>query len=772
MSRRNASRQSAKAGFAAALLLLVTGYAAAAPVSPPTSLTATALSSSQIRLNWADTNNNETGYFVERSLSSGSGFAQIASLAANVATFTNTGLAAGTTYYYRVRSSGTQGKNVTYSSYSNVVSARTTSVAPTPTPPPSGVPAAPSNAASASPSSTQITISWTDNSSNETGFKVERAMASGGPWTYIGSTALTGYGDNGRAAGTTYFYRVQAYNASGNSAYSNTTSATTQGGTGVPAAPGSASATTVSSSQINVGWADTSGNETGFKIERSTAAAPWAQVATVGANVTSYSSTGLAASTTYSFRVRAYNASGDSGYSNTASAATSAGGTGGGGTHLWSTDSGGPTAGVDSAKPVGMVVDSTGASVVLGSLNGSVNFGGGSLTSAGNGDIYLVKYSASGGHVWSKRFGGTGDDVPRGIAIDSSGNVVITGFFVGSVDFGGGALPGVSGNGFLVKYSSAGTHVWSKRLTTGSTIDEGTAVGVDGSGNVIVAAGFYNTVSFGGSSMTSAGSEDIGLIKYSSAGAHLWSKRMGGAGMEMVRSVAVDQTTGEFVTAGYFAGSVNFGGVALTSAGLNDAFVARYNSAGTHTWSRRWGSTNEDKAFGVDVDGLGNVVATGMFTNSVDFGGGPLTNAGGVGSGDIFLVRISSAGVHLWSKGFGSSLVVNQFGYGVAFDGAGNVLLTGAMVALTAPYTVDFGGGPLAGDGYSNTFIAKFGSNGAHTWSKRYLAGNGHAAGIGIAADGSGNALTSGTYDNSINFGGTTLTSPGGTDGFIVKLGP
>ena len=88
MSRRNAfSRQSAKAGFAAAVLLLVAGYAAAAPVSPPTSVTATALSSSQIRLNWADSNPNESSYLVERSLSSGSGFAQIASLAANATTF-------------------------------------------------------------------------------------------------------------------------------------------------------------------------------------------------------------------------------------------------------------------------------------------------------------------------------------------------------------------------------------------------------------------------------------------------------------------------------------------------------------------------------------------------------------------------------------------------------------------------------------------------------------------------------------------------------------
>ncbi|HEV8608950.1 MAG TPA: hypothetical protein VGS98_02620 [Thermoanaerobaculia bacterium] len=422
---------------------------------------------------------------------------------------------------------------------------------------------------------------------------------------------------------------------------------------------------------------------------------------------------------------------------------------------------------------MGIVVDGTGASVVLGSFYGSVNFGGGSLTSAGNGDVYLVKYSATGGYLWSQRFGGTQDEVPKGIAIDASGEIVITGFFGGTVDFGGGPLTGTSGSGFLAKYSAAGQHRWSRRLTTGSTLDEGTAVGVDGAGNVIVGAGFYGTVNFGGGSLTSAGSEDIALLKYNSSGTFLWSRRIGGASADMVRGLAVDATTGEFVTSGYFAGSVDFGGgTALASAGANDAFVARYDSSGGHVWSRRWGSTAEDKAYGVAMDRLGDVVVTGVFANNVDFGGGPITNVGGGGSGDIFLVKLSSTGVHMWSKGFGSSLGVDQIGYGVAFDGAGNVLLTGFIVALTAPYTVDFGGGPFTGDGYSNTFIAKFGSDGSHTWSKRYLAGNGHATGIGIAADGSDNVLTTGYYENSINFGGTTMTSPGASDTDLVKLGP
>ncbi len=446
---------------------------------------------------------------------------------------------------------------------------------------------------------------------------------------------------------------------------------------------------------------------------------------------------------------------------------------GGNGAHAWSTHFGGPTSGVDSAKPVGIVVDSTGASVVLGTLNGSVNFGGGSLTSAGGTDVYVAKYAASGGYLWSQRFGGSQNDFPKGIAVDSGGSIVITGYFTGSANFGGGALPGsTSATGFLAKYASTGSHIWSKRLTTGASLDVGTAVGVDGAGSVLVAAGFYNTANFGGGSLTSAGSQDIALLKYNASGALLWSKRIGGVTDDVILSLAADTTTGEFVTTGYFADAVDFGGGRLTSAGGNDAFVARYSSSGAHVWSKRWGSALEDKAYAVALDNLGNSAVTGMFTNNVDFGGGPVSNAGGNGSADIFLVKISSTGVHAWSKGFGSTLVANQFGYGVAFDDAGSVLLTGAIVALSSPYTIDFGGGGFTGDGYANTFIAKFGSNGSHVWSKRYLAGGGHANGLAIATDGGNNVLAAGYYDNSINLGGAAMGSPGGSDTYLVKLGP
>ena len=256
--------------------------------------------------------------------------------------------------------------------------------------------------------------------------------------------------------------------------------------------------------------------------------------------------------------------------------------------------------------------------------------------------------AAVGDHLWSQRFGSADTDAGVGVSVDGADNVLVTGNFRNAVNFGNVALTSAGSDDiFLAKYNSSGTHLWSKRFGNTSG-DYGRGVSVDRAGNVLVTGYFGGGVDFGGGTLTSAGGFDIFLAKYNGSGNHLWSRRFGNTSSDYGQGVSVDSAGNVLVTGG-FRNSVDFGGGPLTSAGGLDIFLAKYDSSGNHLWSKRFGNASDDCGLGVSVDGAGNVLVTGGFQNSVDFGGGTLTSAGG---DDIFLATCSSSGAHLWSEAF------------------------------------------------------------------------------------------------------------------------
>jgi hypothetical protein len=406
-----------------------------------------------------------------------------------------------------------------------------------------------------------------------------------------------------------------------------------------------------------------------------------------------------------------------------------------------------------------VAVDGSGNVFVTGQFMGTVDFGGGALASAGGSDIFVAKYDAAGNHVWSKRFGDAMSQCANSVAVDKSENIVVTGYYYGSVNFGGSNLNSAGTEDiFVAKFDAAGNHLWSKRFGDANS-QYAYGVAVDGSGNVAIAGQFFGTVDFGGGTLTSAGGDDIFVAKFDVGGNHLWSKRFGDANSQLAYGVAAGGS-GNIALTGTFWSTVDFGGGTLTSAGNDDIFVVKFDANGNHLWSKRFGDASfSQNAWGIAADGSGNAVVTGSFWGTVNFGGGALTSAG---LNDIFIAKFDTNGNHLWSKRCGDTS--QQEGRGVAIDAWGNVIMTGHSSG-----TVDFGGGPVSSAGSYDVFVVKYNASGNHIWSKCF--GDMYAQyGQCAVADGLGNVIATGYFDNTVNFGGATLTSTGGWDIFLAKF--
>lgn len=272
------------------------------PPPAPTGVTASATGTSTIDLTWTDASTNEQGFTVQRCQGAGcTTFATVASLPAGSTSYADGGLAAATTYTYRVRSYNADGESAW------IVASATTQ-----TPPPAP-PAAPSGFDVVSSTTSTLSLVWVDNATNETGFTLQRCQGAGcTTFATVASPAAgtTSYVDTGLAAGTSYSYRLRASNAGGDSAWVQT-SATTATLT-APTAPGSLTAAVGASGNVNLAWVDRSGNESGFRVLRCTGAkcTPTTIVATLAAGVTSYRDTTVKPRKTYRYRIQAYNEAG------------------------------------------------------------------------------------------------------------------------------------------------------------------------------------------------------------------------------------------------------------------------------------------------------------------------------------------------------------------------------------------------------------------------------------------------------------------------------
>lgn len=342
-----------------------------------------------------------------------------------------------------------------------------------------------------------------------------------------------------------------------------------------------------------------------------------------------------------------------------------------------------------------------------------------SSTGANTYDIFVAKYNAAGAFQWVFNLGGTSDDTGGDIALDSNGDLLITGFYQGTID--------------------------ADPSTTASAV------------------------------LTNSGSYDAFVGKYSaSTGAYISSWRWGGAGSDRAFSMAVDGANNVLVS-GRFTGTIDLdpsaATVSVTTAGTEDGFLAKYSSAGVFLWHGTFGSTAaSEECLKVAVDASNNVYAVGTFSNTVDFDPSAGTaNLTAVGGFDGYVVKFTATGIYQWAFALGSTGADNV--QSIAIDN-NNLLVTGAFTATTDFDPSTTNAANLVSAGVGDIYIAKYTLAGAYV-NALTMGGTGADLGRDIVAY-NGDVLIAGSFSTTADFDPSAtnvanLVSMGSTDIFVAK---
>lgn len=338
-------------------------------------------------------------------------------------------------------------------------------------------------------------------------------------------------------------------------------------------------------------------------------------------------------------------------------------------------------------------------------------------TNAPNSDPFVAKLDKDGKCLWAKSFAATGADYVFGLALDGSNNILIAGALSSASDFGMGTIGGAgSADIFVAKFALAdGKTLWSKSFG-GSQADGASRLAVDTSGNAYVTGYFRGTVDFGGTQLTQtpSGVSDIFVTRLASAdGSVTWAKNWGcgnaaaePVGPEAGTGIALDSVGDVLITGQIMGGGCSLGAaVPPGTGGYSDVFLAKYKSSdGSHVWSKVFPAVTRDAGGSLTLDAQGNPVITGSFSGgagqAIDFGGGPLPFAGGW---DAFVAKFKgSDGSHLFSTTAGGTL--NDWGAYALTRPNASLVFIGSFAT-----TVDFGGGAMTAAGAQDGFLVNFG---------------------------------------------------------------
>ncbi len=397
--------------------------------------------------------------------------------------------------------------------------------------------------------------------------------------------------------------------------------------------------------------------------------------------------------------------------------------------------------------------------LVTGFFEGEIVFGGDTLRTVGNRDIFVAKLNKNGYWDWAVSAGGSNADYGRGIAVDANGNIYVTGYFYHSAKFGAHTITGLTNTDiFIAKLNSSGIWQWAKSAP-GFGFNRGNSIDIDPAGNCFVTGAFEGTVSFGSINLSSSGSRDLFVTKMNTNGDFIWAVKAGGSSAEEAATVKYYASDRTVYIAGGFAGSASFGSQTLNSVGGRDVFVAKLDSSGVFQWAIGAGSNVTEDCKYMSVDGSGSAIITGYYAKSFSFGSATLPTPG---NEDAFVAKIDKNGSWLWATTFGGTGF--EQGLCVTNDNTGASYISGYFTG-----TASFGSTNLTSLGDRNAFVVKLNASGSVLWV-RGITGLNTIECFTLATASNGITYPMGAfYDNAI-VGADTLHTLGNSDIFAGRI--
>lgn len=445
----------------------------------------------------------------------------------------------------------------------------------------------------------------------------------------------------------------------------------------------------------------------------------------------------------------------------------------------WSTSFGGatdPPFTKEAVEDIALADDGT--MVVVGHFTGvDVEVFGDTLSSAGDTDGIVYKLSATGTKIWGRQIGGPGDEAFRAVAVTDDDDVIVGGRVTGIVDFGGtagncGANPGGGRDGFVARLDgTTGQAEWVSCFggANNEEVLDLTILSAAGDDDIVICGRFHSpSLARDGVTLPNVASpsEDGYVMRFdASTGVASWGYSFGSDEAENCHAVAA-LDSGGFVAAGAFSGDIDFvTGVTTMNEGASDGVLIKFLETNAVDWVKAVGSTSSDASLGVATRGDA-IWMVGSYGGQIAIGApvGTLADPPGGGS-DALVLRYSEVGALLWAWTGGSSS--SEWAYRVAPADNGEVVVAGEYRAQ-----VNFGGNdlPATGDGTDSVYVLRLDASGAHAGSLGFPSDDQDSA-WGIATNGWGNVVVSGSFSDVVDFGAGDHTAAGSDDAFLVSLG-